>query len=173
MGAWQQVTRVEDLCHVQVSHKWLYHLDACAGSVLTPHDYNANVQKKLGNRVWVGWLVPMLRFLPGTRRNLQQRRSHAGAPRVCSCCTLCGQNTLTRDFFSTLSPLCTHHIVAQGVARRVCIKHVDPHCHHMSERLLFPCFVFFLCLSCLYVLSHFYLVSVPNFNSHDVENAEH
>ena len=33
---------------------------------------------------------------------------------------------LTRDFFSTLSSLCTHHIVAQGVARRVCIKHVHP-----------------------------------------------
>ena len=43
----------------------------------------------------------------------------------------------------------------------------------MSERLLFPCFVFFLCLSCLYVLSHFYLFSVLNFNSHDVENAQH
>ena len=39
-----------------------------------------------------------------------------------------GQNTFTRDFFSrTLSSLCTHHIVAQGVARRVCIKHVHPH----------------------------------------------
>ena len=46
-------------------------------------------------------------------------------------------------------------------------------CHNMSERLLFPCFAFFLCLSCLYVLSHFYLFSVLNFNSHDVENAEH
>ena len=33
-GAWQQVTRIEDLCHTHVSHKWLYHLDACAGSVL-------------------------------------------------------------------------------------------------------------------------------------------
>ena len=30
-------------------------------------------------------------------------------------------------FFSTLSSLCTHHIVAQGVARRVCIKHDHPH----------------------------------------------
>ena len=27
----------------------------------------------------------------------------------------------------TLSSLCTHHIVAQGVARRVCMKHVHPH----------------------------------------------
>ena len=51
---WQQVTRIEDLCHAQVSHKWLYHLDACAGSVLTPHDCFANVQKRLGNSVWVG-----------------------------------------------------------------------------------------------------------------------
>ena len=31
-----------------------FHLDACAGSVLTPHDYITNVQKRLGNRVWVG-----------------------------------------------------------------------------------------------------------------------
>ena len=43
----------------------------------------------------------------------------------------------------------------------------------MSERLLFPCCVFFLCLSCLHVLSHFYMFSVLNFNSHVVENAEH
>ena len=53
-GAWQQVTRIEDLCHAQVSHKWLYHLDACAGSVLTLHNCIANVQKRLGNRAWVG-----------------------------------------------------------------------------------------------------------------------
>ena len=36
--------------HPQVA----FHLDACAGSVLTPHDYITNVQKRLGNRVWVG-----------------------------------------------------------------------------------------------------------------------
>ena len=54
-GAWQQVTRSEDLCHTQVSHKWLYHLDACAGSVLTPHDYTTIVQKRLGNRAWTGF----------------------------------------------------------------------------------------------------------------------
>ena len=67
----------------------------------------------------------------------------------------CGQNTLTRDFFSTLSSLCTHHIVAQGVARRVCIKHVHPDtssviigldlvflnlCSIISESLLFLSF---------------------------------
>ena len=76
-------------------------------------------------------------------------------------------------FFSTLSSLCTHHIVAQGVARRVWHKTCSSTCHHMSERLLFPCFVFFLCLSCLYFLSHFYLFSVLNFKFHEVEHAEH
>ena len=52
--AWQQVTRIEDPCHTQVPLKWLYHLDACSGSVLTPHDYIANVQKRLANRLGVG-----------------------------------------------------------------------------------------------------------------------
>ena len=59
------------------AHKWLYHLDACAGSVLTPHDNITNVQKRLGGR----W--PMLRFLPGptagTRRNLQYVQKAAQA----------------------------------------------------------------------------------------------
>ena len=36
-GAWQQVTRIEDLCHAQASLKWLYQRDACAESVLSPH----------------------------------------------------------------------------------------------------------------------------------------
>ena len=48
-GAWQQMTRIVDLCHAQVSHKCLFHLDACGGSVL------ANVQKRLGNRSYVGF----------------------------------------------------------------------------------------------------------------------
>ena len=46
---------------------------------------------------------------------------------VCWQTITCGLNTLTQDFFSTLSSLCTHHIVAQGVARRVCMSHVHPH----------------------------------------------
>ena len=54
-GTWQQVTRIEDLCHTHVSHKRLYHLVACAASVLTPHDYITNVQKRLGNRAWTGF----------------------------------------------------------------------------------------------------------------------
>ena len=53
-GAWQQVTRMENLCHAQVSHKLLFHLDASAGSVLTPHDNITNVQKTLGNRLLEG-----------------------------------------------------------------------------------------------------------------------
>ena len=40
------MTLIEDSCHTHVSHKWLYHLDACAGSVLTPYDYVTNVQKE-------------------------------------------------------------------------------------------------------------------------------
>ena len=54
-GAWQHVTRIEDLCRTQVSHTWLYHLDAGTGSVLTPHDYITNVQKRLGNKVRTGF----------------------------------------------------------------------------------------------------------------------
>ena len=46
--AWQQVTRIQDLCHTHVSHKC--HLDACAASVLTPHDNITNVHERLGNR---------------------------------------------------------------------------------------------------------------------------
>ena len=54
-GAWQHVTRIEDSCHTHVSLKWLCHLDACAGSVLTPPDYITHVQKRLGNRAWTGF----------------------------------------------------------------------------------------------------------------------
>ena len=42
------------MCHAHVAHKWLYHQDAFAGSVLTPHDYITNVQKRLGNRAYTG-----------------------------------------------------------------------------------------------------------------------
>ena len=49
------MTRIEGLCHTHVSPRWLYHLDACAGSVLTPNDYITNVQKRLGNRAYTGF----------------------------------------------------------------------------------------------------------------------
>ena len=45
------------------------------------------------------------------------------------------------EFFSAPSPLCTHHIVSQGVARRVCVKHVHPHA------------ITFLSVCCFLVLS--------------------
>ena len=54
-GAWHKVARIEDLCHTHVSHKWVYHLEACAVSVLTPHDYITNVQKRLGNGTRTGF----------------------------------------------------------------------------------------------------------------------
>ena len=53
-GTWQQVTRIVDLCHTHVSHEWLYHLDACAGSVLAPHDFVLNAQKRFANRSYAG-----------------------------------------------------------------------------------------------------------------------
>ena len=78
----------------------------------------------------------------------------------------------TRRFLDTFILVHTSHCGSR--CRTTCLhKTCSSTCHHMSERLLFPCFVFFLCLSCLYVLSLFYLFSVPNFNSHDVEIAEH
>ena len=108
---------------------------------------------------------------PPTRTDLPQTALRRNATRRTA--QNCRQIHLTRDFFSTLSSLCTHPIVAQGVARRVCIKTCSCTCHHMLERLLFPCFVFFLSLPCLYVLSHFYLFSVLLFNFHVVKTAEH
>ena len=48
------MARIEEWCHTHVCHKWLYHLDACAGSVLALHDFVINVQKRLGNRSYTG-----------------------------------------------------------------------------------------------------------------------
>ena len=48
----------------------------------------------------------------------------------------CREIHLTR-FFSTFSSLCIRHFVAQGAARRVCMKTCSCTCHHVSERLLF------------------------------------
>ena len=82
-GAWQQVSRIEDLCHTHVSHKWLYHLDACAGSVLTSHDCITNVQRRLGNRDCTGFGQCRLcgSFLDA---QLEHRRSYAflGGPKL-------------------------------------------------------------------------------------------
>ena len=65
----------------------------------------------------------------------------------------------TRLFLDTFTHVHTSH--CGSWCRSTCLhKTCSSTCHHMSERLLFPCFVFFLCLSCLYVLSHFYLFSI-------------
>ena len=101
------------------------------------------------------------------------RQAEVASAEVAASSSACRQKHLTRDFFSTLSSLCTHHIVTQGVTRHVCMKRCSCTCHDMFERLLFPCFVFFLCLSCLYFFSHFYLFSVLLFNFHVVKTAEH
>ena len=74
-------------------HKWLYHLDACAGSVLTPHDHVANVQKRLGNPNLGGrWPVPMAAVSSWTHSWKTQKPAATpkprGALRVCPCCRL-------------------------------------------------------------------------------------
>ena len=38
------------MCDPLVSHIYLFHLDACAGIALAPHDFVADVQKRLGKR---------------------------------------------------------------------------------------------------------------------------
>jgi len=53
-GAWKQKERINELRHKDVSHSWLYHLDAREGSVLTAIDFIANVQKRLRCRSYVG-----------------------------------------------------------------------------------------------------------------------
>ena len=42
------------MCRAHVSHKWLYHLDACAGSVLTPHDC---ITKEKNSATESGWVA--------------------------------------------------------------------------------------------------------------------
>jgi hypothetical protein len=53
-GAWHQFHRFTELRNKDVSHRWLHHLDAKTGSVLSATDFVANVQKRLGNRVYTG-----------------------------------------------------------------------------------------------------------------------
>ena len=78
--------------------------------------------------------------------------------------TGCEGKHTSHETFSTYLTLCTHHIVAQGVAACVWQNHSCT-CHHMFERLLFPYFVFFLSLSRLYFSLTVYLFSVLLINS--------
>ena len=48
---WDQWTRLRELRHPEVSHRWIWHLDSVRGSVLTESDYILNVQKRLGARI--------------------------------------------------------------------------------------------------------------------------
>ena len=58
----------------------------------------------------------------------------------------------TRLFLDTFILVHTSHCGSR--CRTTCLhKTCSSTCHHMCERLLLPCFVFFFCLSCLYVLS--------------------
>ena len=52
--AWEQLDRLKELRHIEVSHKWLWHLDFHTESVLSEADYIANVQRRLGARMYEG-----------------------------------------------------------------------------------------------------------------------
>ena len=51
---WDQLQRLKELRHPEVSHQWLWHLDSRSGSVLTEADYVTCFQKRLGARVLEG-----------------------------------------------------------------------------------------------------------------------
>ena len=86
---------------------------------------------------------------------------------------VCAEHPYTRlclDTFILVHDITLWLKVSHG---RVCIKRCSCTCHYMSERLLFPCFVSSSVSRASTFSPHFYLSSVLNFNSHDVENAEH
>ena len=89
------------------------------------------------------------------------------------CVRLCRQIQLTRDFFSNTLTLCTHRIVAQGVAACVWQNHSCT-CHQLFERSLSVLVLsLLLSLSRLYFLSlTVYLFSVLLINFHVVGTAE-
>jgi hypothetical protein len=49
---WEQLERLKDLRHPEMSHAWLWHLDATKGSVLSEVDYIIGIQKRLGARIY-------------------------------------------------------------------------------------------------------------------------
>ena len=51
-GNWEQLDRLRELRHPEVSHRWLWHLDSVKGSVLSQCDYVFNVQQRLGARIF-------------------------------------------------------------------------------------------------------------------------
>ena len=78
-GAWQASDKNRRPCHTQASHNWLYHLDACVGSVLPPHDYITNVQKK-NSATDFGWVVGSVDAAVSSQTwNMQK---HAAQPKL-------------------------------------------------------------------------------------------
>ena len=51
---WEQLERLRDLRHPEVSHRWLWHLDPRAGTVMAQSDSIIGIQKRLGARVYEG-----------------------------------------------------------------------------------------------------------------------
>jgi hypothetical protein len=51
---WGQLERLRDLRHPEVSHEWLWHLNARSGTVMAQADYIIGVQKRLGARIYEG-----------------------------------------------------------------------------------------------------------------------
>ena len=85
----------------------------------------------------------------------------------------CGQNTLTQHIFSCTLHMCLHHNVAQGAARRVCIKVRSSTCHHVSDCALSLHPLISSSLECLYNFSHFFISSILVIILHVVETAEY
>ena len=79
-GAWHHVAIIKDVCDPRVSHKRLFHLDACATCVSNPHGCVVDVQKRLGHRSYTGgcrlcgtFLDPQLEHGAEETQRLRQR----------------------------------------------------------------------------------------------------
>ena len=57
---WEQLQRLRELRHPEVSHDWLWHLDSRSGSVLSEADYIVCVQNRRGNRSVEGEMACIL-----------------------------------------------------------------------------------------------------------------
>ena len=83
-GAWQQITRIEHLCHAQVSHKWLRRMcGKCPDAARLHHQRGEKTWQPNVDWLWrvlVVWVF--LRPPTRTRRNLQHRRSRSGTRRM-------------------------------------------------------------------------------------------
>ena len=83
-GAWQHITRIEDLCHAQVSHRWLRRVcGECPDAARLHHQRREKTWQP--NVDWL-WTVLVVWIFPGpstrTLRNLQHHWSHSGTLRM-------------------------------------------------------------------------------------------